>query len=359
MEYPFIEIANRKIGIGHPCFIVAELSGNHLQNFDRAVELIRASAEAGADAIKLQTYTPDTITVNSNKEWFWVAGKESPEAWNRKTLYQLYQTAYTPWEWQPKLKKIAEDLGLILFSTPFDPTAVDFLEKMDVPCYKIASYEAMDIPLIKKIAETGKPVIISVGFSTLEEVVLAYATLRAYGNGEVAILHCVTGYSDNPDPSCMKLGTIRDIHERLQVVSGFSDNNAGIEIPIAAAIGAGASIIEKHVTLRRSDGGPDARFSIQPEELAKMVRTIREAELALSGVHYGPRTSAEQENKDRFVRSLFVVEDIKAGEKFTPQNIRSIRPAHGLPPKFYWDLLGRTAAKDIERYTPLSWELVA
>jgi len=350
-------IGKRTIGAGHPCFIIAEVSANHNQKFAKAVAIIKAAAKAGADAIKLQTYTPDTMTIDSNKKWFVVGGKDNPKAWKGKTFYNLYQKAYTPWEWQPKLKKIAESLGLFLFSTPFDSSAVDFLETMNVLFYKIASYEANDIPLIKRVALTKKPVIISVGFATLPEVKLAVSTLRKNGAKDIAVLHCLTAYSDKPQPENANLATIQDIQKRFNVVNGFSDNNGGIEVPVIAA-SLGASIIEKHVTLRRSDEGYDARFSLEPAEFKEMVERIRFAEQVRGRVHYGPNNEAERYNK-QFRRSLFVVEDMKKGEKFTTKNVRSIRPAYGLHTKFFDTILGKQATKDIERGTPLSWKLIS
>lgn len=356
MNYPFIQIANKKVGVGHPCFIVAEVSANHNQSFDRAVEIIKAAARAGADAIKLQTYTPDTMTIDSDKEWFLVAGKDNPDSWKGMSLFELYKTAYTPWEWQPKLKKIAEELGLVLFSTPFDETAVDFLEDMKVPCYKVASYEVTDIPLLKKIASTKKPVIMSTGYDSLEDLELAVDTLKKNGAGEIGILHCVTSYSDKPELGSANLSMIPDIRERFGAVSGFSDNNAGVYIPTLAAT-IGASIIEKHVTLSYRDGGADSKFSIEPGELESMVKDIRRYEKTMGEIKYGPTNEAEKYNKG-FQRSLFVVGDIKKGEQLTRGNIRSIRPAAGLHTKFFKEVIGRKAAKDIERGTPLSWDLI-
>lgn len=356
MQHPHIEISGRKIGMDHPCFIIAEVSGNHNQSFDQAVKIIRAAAKSGADAIKLQTYTPDTMTIDSDKEWFRVTGKDNPDSWKGKTLYDLYETAYTPWEWQPKLKKIANDLGLILFSTPFDETAVDFLEDMGVPCYKIASYETNDIPLLKKVASTGKPIIMSTGYDSLEDIELALQTLRDNGAGEIAMLYCITSYSDTPQLESMNLRTILDIRERFGLVSGFSDNNGGIDSAIIAA-SIGAPIIEKHFIVSRGGGGVDSKFSIEPEEMASMIKSIRLMEKFMGEVHYGPSNEAEEYNK-RFQRSLFVVKDIKKGEKFTLDNIRSIRPAHGLHTKFSEEVLGKTAIRGIERGTPLSWELI-
>lgn len=352
-----ITIRGRKIGEGEPAFIIAEVSANHHQRYEEAEAIIRAAKEAGADAIKLQTYTPDTMTIDSDKKWFYLGGENTPASWKEKNLYALYGTAYTPWEWQPKLKALAESLGLVFFSTPFDATAVDLLEKMDVPCYKVASYEATDIPLLRRIAKTGKPVIISVGFASLEETEEAIRTLKDAGVKDLAVLHCVTAYSGDPDVQAMNLRTIRDIAERFDVVSGFSDNNAGVEYPTNAVL-AGASIIEKHLILKRSDGGPDARFSIEPAELQEMIKKIRQAEKALGIVHYGP-VSADEENYKNLRRSLFAVADIRKGEKFTPENVRVIRPAYGLAPKHLDAVLGKTAALDLERGTPLSWEHIA
>ena len=359
------KIGNKKIGSGNPCFIVAELSGNHHQKFEEAAELVRVAAEAGADAVKLQTYTPDTITLNSDSEWFRVGGEENPDLWKGKTLYQLYETAYTPWDWQPKLKKLADEIGIILFSTPFDETAVDFLEKINVPCYKIAAYEATDFTLLRKVARTGKPVIISFDYSSEEEVKFAIDVLKNNGAKDIVALHCVTGYSGNPKFEDMHLANIADLCERCGVISGFSDNNAGIEIPVMA-VQAGASVIEKHLILDRKFGGPDAQFSLEPRELKEMVQRIREVENTkkaalpksiLGSVHYGPNNELEKYNQ-RWRRSLFVAKDIKKGELFTGKNIRSVRPAFGLETKFYDEVIGKKAAKDIKFATPLSWDLI-
>ena len=347
-----IKIKERKIGPGYPTFIIAELSGNHHQKFKEAVALIKAAAKAGVDAVKLQTYTPNTMTIDSTKPWFIVAGKDNPQNWQGKTLYELYKKAYTPWKWQPKLKKIAEDLGLILFSTPFDSTSVDFLEKMHVPCYKIASYETTDIPLLKKVASCGKPVIISVGFASLGEIKLAVSTLKNNGAKQVAILHCVTAYSNKPDFDKMNLETIMALRKKFGVVSGFSDNNSGIEIPLYA-VAMGASIVEKHFILDRKSGGPDAQFSIEPDELRKMVTTIRNFEKSKGKIHYGPTDEKERYNK-RFRRSIFAVADIKKGDKLSAKNIRIIRPEFGLKP-FFWDkVIDKVAIKDIEQGTPIN-----
>ncbi|MDO8620437.1 MAG: pseudaminic acid synthase [bacterium] len=364
---PSIQIGGRAIGAGAPCFIVAEISGNHHQKYEEAVALLEAAKGAGADAVKLQTYTPHTITLNSDNEWFRVGGENNPEGWKGQTLYELYKEAYTPWEWQPKLKKLADELGIILFSTPFDETAVDFLENLKVPCYKIASYEATDFLLLRKVAKTKKPVILSVGYATKEEIKEAVDVLRQYGTTDIAILHCVTGYATEPTFSDMHLATIADISTRFGVVSGFSDNNAGTVVPLMAVI-SGASIIEKHLTLDRSKGGVDARFSLEPAELKELVTSIREAEAGKKSLtvpevlcgtpHYGPASSVEEYNR-RFRRSLFSGKDIKKGELFTKENVRDVRPGFGLPTKHYDEVIGKHATKDIPFATPLSFEMVS
>lgn len=350
------KIGNKKVGIGQPCFIIAEISANHHQKFDEAVELVKAAAKSGADAVKLQTYTPDTITLDSDKKWFIVGGKDNPELWKGQTLYQLYRTAYTPWEWQPKLKKIANDLGLIFFSSPFDETAVDFLEKMNVPCYKVASYEANDIPLLKKIAETGKPVIISIAFDSPSGLKLILETLKNKGADEIVVLYCHNTYQAEPNLKDAHLATISDISQKFGVITGFSDNNGGIEIPVMAAL-MGAAVVEKHLILDRKLGGPDTQFSIEPAELKEMVSSIRKAETARGTAHYGPVNKNEAYNQ-KFRPSIWVVKDIKKGEKFTPENIATLRPNDGLAPKFYEEVLGKTSKVDIELGTPITWDLI-
>ena len=355
-KYPLIKIGSKKIGLDHPCFIVAELSGNHHQKLDEAEDLIKAAAGAGADAVKLQTYTPDTITLNSGNKWFVVGSKNSPKSWKNKTLYQLYQKAYTPWDWFPKLKKLAESLNLIFFSTPFDESAVDFLEKLSVPCYKVSSYDVVNIPLLAKISKTKKPVIMSIGFATVDEIQLAIKTLKKHGTSQLALLHCVTAYSNQPNSSEMNLETIKDIQQRFNTVAGFSDNNAGIEVPVQAAF-AGASIVEKHFILKRSLGGPDASFSLEPEEFEVMVRRTRDAETVQGKVHYGSASSKEQYNK-RYRPSIWVSRDVRKGEKFTKENIRCVRPGNGLPPKYYEKILGLRAKVAIKQATPMSWDVI-
>lgn len=371
IKSPGLKIGKRLVGAGYPCFIVAEISGNHHQNYGEAVSLIKAMANAGVDAVKLQTYTPDTLTIDSDKKWFIVESEETPGAWNGHKLYDLYGTAYTPWNWQPRLKKLADRLGIILFSTPFDDSAVDFLEsKIDPLAYKIASYEANQIPLLKKVAKTGKPVILSAGFASIPDVRLAIKTLHDNGTDQVAVLHCVTAYTADPNLNDINLKTIADMAKRFSVVSGFSDNNRGIEVPVLAAA-LGASIIEKHVILKRTLGGPDASFSIEPDEVAEMVRRIREneksgatdvntpfAEQIKGKIKYGPANKAEAYNGIRFSQSVFAVGDIKKGDTLTPHNIRCIRPGDGLAPKYFEEVIGKVAKVNIERGTPLSWKLI-
>ena len=346
----------RKIGEGCPAFIVAEMSANHNQDYATAVKIIRAAAEAGADAIKLQTYTPDTITMNCDNKYFVIENKHNPDLWQKKNLYQLYQKAYTPWEWHEKLKNVAEENGIVFFSTPFDETAVDFLEKLAVPMYKVASYEITHLPLLKRIAQTGKPVIMSTGFASQEEVKEAVETLRKNGTTEIVILHCVTAYSETPLLEETNLQTILDLRDQFQVICGFSDNNAGIEIPLHAAM-MGAAIIEKHFVADTNTKTFDSDFSIGPKEFKDFVDAVRRAEKVKGTVKYGPQSKKEVENMI-YRRSLFTVQNIKKGEIFTEKNVRVIRPSFGLPPKYYWDVLGKTAKIDIERGTPLSWELI-
>lgn len=353
MRNLYIKIGKRKVGLGFSTFIIAELSANHHQNYKEAVALIKAAAKSGADAVKIQTYTPDTMTIDSHKKWFIVNGPDNPNSWKGKTLYQLYQNAYTPWDWQLKLKKVAEKLGLVFFSTPFDPSAVDFLESINVPCYKISSYELTDLPLLAKVAKTRKPIIASTGFATLTEIREAVKTLIENGAREIALLHCLTSYSARSLMEFSNLATIDDLRKRFGVVTGLSDNNAGIKLPIIAAI-KGASIIEKHFTLDRSKGGPDADFSLEPKEFTQMVVEIRNAEKANGKARYGPTNKAEKYNR-HFRRSIFSITDIKKGGKISQENIKIIRPDNGLAPKYYYSLIGKTVSRNITKGTPLSW----
>jgi pseudaminic acid synthase len=351
-----IKIGRKKIGAGQPTFIVAEISANHQQNYRQAEALVRAAARAGADAVKMQTYTPDTLTLDVRNKWFLVGGRHNPQAWQRKTFYDLYRDAYTPWEWQPKLQKLAHRLGLEFFSTPFDESAVDFLAKLKVPAYKIAAYESTDFILLRKVARTGKPVIVSVGFSTLAEVDFTIKTLRRYGAKQLVVLQCTTSYNDRAIPAKTNLETMLDLKSRYQVEVGLSDNMGGIEVPVLAAA-LGATMIEKHLVLKKGSRALDDRFSLAPTEFKEMVDKIRWQEKVRGRASYGPQTKAEQYNR-RFRRSLFVAADIKKGEKFTPLNLRSVRPAAGLATKYYDEVIGRSAVKDIKKGTPLSWALV-
>lgn len=344
-----IEIDGRCIGRKNKVYIIAELSANHNQDYDQAVQLIKAAKEAGADAIKLQTYTPDTITIDCDNEYFRI-GKGT--IWEGKNLYELYKEAYTPWEWQPKLKEIANDLGMDLFSTPFDKSAVDFLEKMDVPAYKIASFELVDLPLIRRVAQTGKPIIMSTGMATLAEIDEAVQVVHEAGGSQLALLKCTSAYPALPED--MNLRTIPHLAEAFGVPVGLSDHTLGIAVPVSA-VALGACIVEKHFTLSRAVPGPDSVFSLEPQEFKAMVEAIRISEKALGTVEYG--VSSGESRSRVFRRSLFVVKDIKAGETFSEENLRSIRPGYGLPPKFLKEILGCRATKDIERGTPLNWNM--
>lgn len=346
-----INVAGHLIGPGHPTYIIAEMSANHGKDFQRAVEIIHAMKAAGADAVKLQTYTPDTITINCDRPEFRI-GKGT--IWEGKTLYDLYGEAFTPWEWQPKLQQVARDLGLAFFSTPFDDTAVDFLEAMRVPAYKIASFEIVDLALLRRVARTGKSLIISTGMATQDEIRDAVDAARGAGASQIALLKCTSAYPAPPDEA--NLRTIPALAETFGVVAGLSDHTLGIALPVAA-VALGASIIEKHFTLARSDGGPDGAFSLEPEEFRRMVEAIRTAEKALGNISFG--VTKEEEASRVFRRSLFVVEDMQEGQEFTAKNVRSIRPGYGLPPKHLEEILGRKAVHAIARGTPLTWELLA
>jgi len=346
-----IQIGARPIGPGKPAYIVAELSANHNQDFDQAVRIIEAAKQAGADAVKVQTYTADTITIACDREQFRISGGT---LWDGRNLHDLYAEAFTPWDWQPKLKKVANDLGMDLFSSPFDETAVDFLEKMAVPAYKRASLELVDIPLIQKMARTGKPLIISTGMATLEEIDEAVNAARQAGASQIALLKCTSAYPARTEE--MNLRTIPELARRFNLPVGLSDHTMNVAVP-AAAVALGACIIEKHLCLSRSEPGPDSAFSLEPEEFRQMVEAVRLAQSALGEVHYG--VSAHESASLVFRRSLFVVNDVKQGEPFTSSNIRSIRPGHGLHTRHLPEVLGKPAARDIERGTPLAWDMLA
>jgi N-acetylneuraminate synthase len=344
-------IAGRSIGAGQPVYIIAELSANHRQHEEVAVELVHAAHEAGADAVKLQTYTPDTITIASDAPSF-RAGSGS--LWEGTTLHDLYQEAYMPWAWQPGLKTLAESLGMDCFSSPFDATAVDFLMTMDVPAFKVASFELVDLPLIRKMAETGRPLIMSTGMATEAEVDEAVAAARSAGASGIALLKCTSAYPSPPE--AVNLRAIPAMAERWGVPIGLSDHTLGETVAVGA-VTLGACIVEKHMTLSSEDSSPDSAFSLDKVGFRRMVDAIRVAELALGRPVVGP-TDQEQESR-RFRRSLFVVEDVAAGEALTAANVRSIRPADGLHTRHYEEVLGRRAARAIERGTPLSWDLLA
>lgn len=345
---PGIEIAGRKIGPDHPPYVIAELSANHNGKLDTALKLIEAAAEAGADAIKIQTYRPDTITMKSDKPEFRIEGG----LWHGRTLYELYEEAHTPWEWHETLFEKAKESGITLFSSPFDNTAVDLLESLGAPAYKIASFEAVDLPLIARVAQAGKPMLISTGMADAAEIAAATDTARRAGCEELVVMHCVSAYP--APPSDYNLRTLADIGARYRAVTGLSDHTLGNATAIAA-IALGASVIEKHFTLDRSGGGPDDSFSLQPSELSDLCRDCRTAWEALGSVDYERKPS--EESNAPFRRSLYVVTNVKAGDPITPENVRSIRPGHGLAPRYYDELLGRRFAEDVERATPMSWDL--
>ncbi|MBQ1543026.1 MAG: pseudaminic acid synthase [Caulobacteraceae bacterium] len=346
---PFVEIAGRRIGEDQPPFVICELSGNHNGSLDRALAMIDAAAATGCDAIKIQTYTPDTITIASDRPEFRIAGGP----WGGRTLHDLYGEAYTPYEWHAALFRRARERGVTLFSTPFDETAIELLESLDAPAYKIASFEAVDLPLIASVARRGKPMIISTGLANLAEIEEAAATARANGCAQLALLHCVSAY---PAPIAeANVRTVADLAARFGVVAGLSDHTPGTAASVAA-VALGAAVIEKHFTLARADGGPDAGFSLEPDEFAALVRDCKDAWAALGCAHYDLKGS-EAANA-QFRRSLYVVADVAAGEALTPANIRSIRPGHGLPPKALDHVLGRRAARDLKRGEALAWEMV-
>lgn len=328
--------------------IIAELSANHNQQFELAVKTIKAAKEAGADAIKLQTYTPDTLTIDCDNKYFQINGGT---LWDGKTLYELYKEAYTPWEWQPELKKYAEEINLICFSTPFDKTAVDFLQSINVPAFKVASFEITDIPLIEYIASKMKPIIISTGIATLADIEEAVNACRRVGNDQIALLKCTSAYPAPIEEA--DLLTIPHLRDTFNVIIGLSDHTIGSDCA-NAAVALGAKIIEKHFILDRGLGGPDAEFSMEPEEFKAMVQSIRNIEKALGSVSY--KLSPKIEKSKIFARSLFITKDVKAGEIITEENVRSIRPGYGLHPKFYYQILGKKFRKDLGRGTPLSWE---
>ncbi|HLS48108.1 MAG TPA: pseudaminic acid synthase [Gemmatimonadales bacterium] len=348
---PHIVLGGRTIGAGQPPYLIAEMSANHGQDLDQAVRLVRAMKIAGADAVKVQTYTADTLTIDCDNPHFRV-GEGS--LWEGRTLYDLYREAHTPWEWQARLRDVAHGEGLDFFSTPFDPTSVDFLESLDVPAYKIASFEIVDLGLIRYVAQTGKPLIISTGMATLEEVGEAVEAARDSGATQIVLLKCTSAYPAPPEE--MNLQAIPQLARAFGTPVGLSDHTLALAVPVAA-VALGASVIEKHFTLSRAQPGPDSAFSLEPEEFRAMADAARTAAAALGTASFG--VGAEEEKSRVFRRSLFVVRDIAAGETFTAENVRSIRPGFGLAPKHLASVLGRRCSRDVARGTPLDWSLVA
>jgi pseudaminic acid synthase len=346
-----IKIRETRVGRDQSVYVIAEISANHNQDYEEAVRLVQAAKDAGADAVKLQTYTPDTITIDCKSELFRIC---KGTLWEGRCLYDLYGEAYTPWEWHAGLFEVARKQNIDIFSTAFDPSAVDFLEGLSVPVHKIASFEIVDIPLIEKMAATGKPLIISTGMATLGEIEEAVEAARRAGAKQIALLKCTSAYPALPEQ--MNLCTIPHMAETFGVPVGLSDHTLGIEVPVAA-VSLGACIVEKHFTLSRSKTGPDSAFSLEPHEFGSMVKAIRIAEKSLGRVHYGV---SEQDAKSRvFRKSLFVVRDVKSGEILTEDSIRSIRPGYGLHPRYLKDVLGKFATRDIKRGTPLQRDMVS
>lgn len=349
MKMSVFTIGKNQIGSSLPVYIVAEMSANHCHEMDKAIQILEAAKEVGANAVKIQTYSADTITIDHDGPEFTIKGG----IWDGRTLYELYKEAFTPWEWQPKLKVEADRLGIDLFSSPFDFTAVDFLEEMGVPAYKVASFEIIDIPLLKKIASTGKPVIMSTGMATLGEIEEAVHTLKNNGCPSIALLKCTSAYPALPEEA--NLRTILNMSEAFGVPVGLSDHTLGTEVPIAA-VALGACIIEKHFTLSRNDDSPDSAFSLEPHEFKAMVNAVRNTEKALGHVSY--ELTANQEASKNLRRSLYVVQDVKRGMPFTFENVRSIRPGKGIHTRFLGQIVGKKASRDISKGTPLSFNLI-
>ncbi len=345
-----IKIGNKIISKDSPAFIVAEISANHNGDYNRAVEIIHAAADAGADAVKLQTYTADTITIDSDLPYFQI---NEGTIWDGTTLYKLYEEAYTPWEWQPRLKEEANKLGLECFSSPFDFSSVDFLEKMDVPAYKIASYEINDIPLIRKVAALHKPIIFATGVALPEDIELALKVCKEEGNEDIILLKCVSAY---PTPyEQVNLRVINTLEEKYDCIAGLSDHTMGGVVAVGS-VALGGKMIEKHLTLRRADGGADSVFSMEPQEFADMVRDVRIMEKALGKPEYVLTDTQKIEHGGS--RSLFVVKDVAVGEVLTPDNIRSIRPGDGLHTKYYEEILGKQAQRALKKGEPLAWDMI-
>ena len=346
-----ITIGNWQVGRGHRPFVIAEMSGNHNQSLDRALEIVEAAARAGAHAMKIQTYTADTMTLDLSEGEFFIKDKNS--LWQGKSLYALYQEAHTPWEWHAPIFERCRQLGMIGFSTPFDETAVDFLESLNVPCYKIASFENNDVPLIRKVAATGKPMIISTGMATIAELDETVRAAREAGCRDIVLLKCTSSYPASPENT--NITTIPHMRDLFGCQVGLSDHTMGVGAAVAS-VALGATVIEKHFTLRRADGGVDSAFSLEPEEMHTLVVETERAWQALGEVTYGP-TASEQASR-QFRRSLYVAQDMKAGDVFTVENLRRIRPGSGLDPKHYPLLLGRRVRTDVTKGTPVSWDLL-
>ena len=342
-----MEINGRIIGDGHPAYIIAEMSANHAGSLERALELVHVAKDAGADCVKIQTYTADTMTIDCHNEYFQI----EKGTWEGEKLYGLYQKAYTPWEWQEQLRDEAAKVGIDFLSTPFDPRSVDFLEDLGVHFYKIASFELVDIPLLEYVAAKNKPIIMATGMGTLEEIQEAVDAIYSTGNRQLALMKCSSAYPAKPEE--MNLRTMQDLKERFGVPVGLSDHSMGA-FSAATAVAMGANLIEKHFCISRAVKNPDSSFSMEPQEFREMVEQVREVEKAMGSVQYG--VSRQEESNACFRRSLFVVEDIAAGEVLTPEKIRSIRPAYGLKPKHYQEVLGRTAKRALRRGTPLSFD---
>ncbi|MEO5883655.1 MAG: pseudaminic acid synthase [Caldimonas sp.] len=346
-----INIGGRAIGLHRPPFVIAEMSGNHNQSLERALAIVDAAAKAGAHALKLQTYTADTMTLDIDSDEFHISDRSS--LWSGTSLHKLYQQAQTPWDWHRPIFDHAKSLGMQTFSTPFDESAVDFLEALEVPCYKIASFENTDLPLIRRVASTGKPVIISTGMASLAELDEAVQAARQAGCKELVLLKCTSTYPASPENT--NILTIPHLRQLFGCEVGLSDHTMGVGTALAS-VALGATVVEKHFTLARADGGVDSAFSMEPAEMAMLVQETERAWQALGGVRYGP--TAGETPSLVFRRSLYVAKDMRAGETFTSENLRAIRPGLGLPPKYYERLLGRRVARDTSRGTPVSWDLL-
>ncbi|MCY9660518.1 pseudaminic acid synthase [Paenibacillus chondroitinus] len=351
MYHPEIIIEHRTIGPKQRPFIIAEMSGNHNQSLERALEIVDAAARAGAHALKIQTYTADTMTIESDQSDFFINDAES--LWNGQSLYALYQQAYTPWEWHKAIFDRCKAHGMIGFSTPFDETAVDFLESLGVSCYKIASFENTDIPLLRKVASTGKPIIASTGMASIAELDELVQTVRAAGCQDLILLKCTSSYPATPDNSNIR--TIPHMQQLFNVQVGLSDHTLGVGVAVAS-VALGATVIEKHFTLSRADGGVDSAFSLEPHEMSSLVEETERAWQGLGAISYG--VSEKEKNSTKFRRSLYAVKDLKAGEIFTSENLRVIRPGLGLPPKYLDTLLGKRVNKDIPRGTAVTLDMI-